>query len=169
MAQDEHFVFMVDDSLKALGRGQDILVLERPGLKNGFADLWQNFDGKTVKIIVYDPAELEHYRAHLSDRTEFANAFSALFTIAHEIGHHVCNHLASRGGSEPWKEIEADRTAGAILARSYWREFFGNARQQDYETIMRLTLSAMPSATHPGIEDRIVAFREGWTRGRGCS
>lgn len=169
MAQDEHFVFMVEDALKALGKEQDILVLERPGLKNGFANLWRNFEGKTVKIIVYDPVELEHFRARLSDRTEFANAVSALFTLAHEVGHHVCNHLASRSGSEPWKEIEADRTAGAILARSDWRNFFGNASREDYETVMRLTLSPVASATHPGIETRIAAFREGWTRGRGCN
>ena len=62
-AQDEHFVFMVEDALDALGSKRDILVLESAGLHNGFAQMWRNHDGILVKIIVYDPARFEALRS----------------------------------------------------------------------------------------------------------
>jgi hypothetical protein len=162
MAQNEHFVFMVEDALGDLGRLKDILVLESRGFRNGVAMMWTNFSGKKVKVLVYDPAEIDRDRVH-SKR----NWVSALFTIAHEIGHHVCGHIAAGGGSSPSREIEADTVAGAILARSAWREM-GNASLGEFEQIMRQTLSPEASSTHPGIADRLEAFRAGWNGATIC-
>jgi hypothetical protein len=163
MAQDEHFVYMVEDALRDLGRAQDILVLESRGFRNGVAMMWTNFAGKRVKILVYDPIEMDRRTVHSK-----INWGSAVFTIAHEIGHHVCGHIAEGGGSSPSREIEADTVAGAILAQSVWRDFFGNTSLGEIEQIMRQTLSAEASPTHPGIAERLEAFRAGWNGRRIC-
>lgn len=170
MAQDEHFVFMLEDSLKDFGREPDILLLEHPRLRNAFASNWVNFDGKSVKIIVFDPLDLDHFRDRVPQSIlDNANGVASLFQIAHEMGHHICDHLTDGKGSLPWKELEADRTAGAILARSRWRTFFGAGQyRQDIEAVMQATLSPQASSTHPGVADRIAAFRVGWITGRGC-
>jgi hypothetical protein len=164
MAQDEHFVYMVEDALQELGRAKDILVLERRGFRNGVAMMWTNFAGKEVKILVYDPTEIDRHRADTR-----GNWRSALFAIAHEIGHHVCGHIVAGGGSSRTREIEADTVAGAILAQSVWRNFFGDTNLDQIEQIMRRTLSAEASSTHPGIAERVSAFRAGWNGGAICS
>ena len=163
MAQDEHFVFMVEDALRDLGKLQDILVLESQGFRNGVAMMWTNFSGKKVKVLVYDPAEIYRDRVH-SKR----NWGSAVFTIAHEIGHHVCGHIAAGGGSSPSREIEADTVAGRILRHSVWRDFFGDTSFEEIEQIMRWTLSPDASSTHPGVTQRLEAFRAGWNGAAIC-
>ena len=122
--EDEHFVFAVEDALDGLGKPKDILVLEAQGLNNGFAMLDRSV-GKPLKMLVFDPNWLQAVKDRESWSREVwrANAALALSTLAHEIGHHVCDHLADGRGSLPWKELEADAIAGAILSSSLARIF----------------------------------------------
>lgn len=84
--------------------------------------------------------------------------------IAHEIGHYALNHDRTHVSSDHDIELEADRYAGEILAQM-------GASEDQAQTAYKSDLMRYPHNidTHPPIEQRLVAVREGWTKGRRCS
>ena len=84
--------------------------------------------------------------------------------IAHEIGHYALNHDRTHVRSDPKIEIEADRYAGEILGRMGADEVQALAAYNS--DLMRYQHN---SDTHPAIEKRLAAVKEGWVKGRQAS
>jgi predicted metalloprotease len=83
--------------------------------------------------------------------------------LAHEIGHHVCGHTIGMMQDDPWgKELEADRYAGSAIKRAESLSF-----DQVVEAA-RETLPVAGSATHPPLELRVAAMRDGYASGSRC-
>jgi hypothetical protein len=98
------------------------------------------------KVIVYDR------RISASIGYEGAQA-----VIAHEVGHHMCNHLgvANKDTVESHKqELEADRFAGATLR--------GIGFSRDAALSYLSLLMEQPSLSHPGKAEREAALLAGW-------
>lgn len=169
---DEHLMFMVDDALDGLKSPKNILVLNVPRLKNGFALVEKGRRGQKKRIILFDEEEFERFKLDpklLLPNADRTNYFLSLLTLAHEIGHHVCEHLTDNTNSLKEQELEADRVAGAILSKSQWREFF-EATLDDFLSAGRKVLGkAEGSQTHPPLESRLEAIRYGWEHGPGCA
>lgn len=98
------------------------------------------------KVIVYDR------RISPSIGYEGAQA-----VIAHELGHHLCNHLgvSNKDTAESHKqELEADRFAGATLRR------IGFSRDAALSYLP--LLMEQPSLSHPSKAERETALLMGW-------
>jgi hypothetical protein len=170
---DEHFVYMVEDALEALGRDKDILVLSSSRLKNGLA-LMSKASGGLVRIIVVDEDELERLGKPTKTALARTNISISLLTLAHEIGHHVCEHVAGREVPHWQQELEADGVAGAILVTSPWRAFYGarGNKELSLDDILeagRKVLGSTASETHPPLTARLDAIRAGWKGGPICA
>ncbi|MEX0969330.1 MAG: hypothetical protein WD046_02660 [Paracoccaceae bacterium] len=107
------------------------------------------------KVIVYD--------RRISANIGYEGAQAV---IAHELGHHFCNHLSvsSLDTDESHKrELEADRFAGATLRR------IGFGRDATLNILP--LLGEQPSLSHPARTEREVALLAGWddpTTGLAC-
>ena len=76
--------------------------------------------------------------------------------IAHELGHHYCQHLTSRSDLNHWViENEADAFMG------YAMKTLGKKLSQVMETYELLGIDK-GSSTHPPFEDRAVAIAAGY-------
>lgn len=98
------------------------------------------------KVIVYD--------RRMSRRISYEGAQAV---IAHELGHHLCNHFAvpnTDSATSHKQELEADRFAGATLRRIG----FGRDTALSYLPL----LLEQPSLSHPGKVERAVALLAGW-------
>ena len=91
--------------------------------------------------------------------------WAAISIIAHEVGHHVANHVTPRNlweaNKHPWqKELEADRYSGMALARM-------GASPADLHKAQRLMFTLWGNATHPNTVERIRSINHGWREGGG--
>lgn len=100
------------------------------------------------KVIVYD--------RRLSDTLGYDGAQAV---VAHELGHHVCQHLITASSDSyergRQKELEADRFAGATLRLLG----FSKDSISGFASIM----ADQPSRFHPGRVDRKNAISSGWS------
>ena len=71
------------------------------------------------------------------------------------MGHHYYNHVVSRTGSTPPKEIEADAFSGYVMAK------LGATLNESVAAITAIA-SDRASATHPAKKDRVAAITKGW-------
>ncbi len=83
--------------------------------------------------------------------------WSAVFILAHEIGHHLNGHTLS-GRSRPDKELEADEFAGFALYKM-------DASLDEALAVLKL-VPEQASSTHPSREARQQAVAVGWIRAR---
>lgn len=74
--------------------------------------------------------------------------------IAHELGHHICDHLQESLISDHQQELEADRFAGATLRLMG----FSRVSVASYTNI----ISDHATPTHPSRLERLAALRAGW-------
>jgi hypothetical protein len=160
---------MVEDALEASGREKDILVLSSSRLKNGLAMMSKGTSGGLVRIIVVDEDELERFGKPTKTALARTNISISLLTLAHEIGHHVCGHVAGREVPHWQQELEADGVAGAILVTSPWRGFYGGNKELSLDDISeagrKVLGSETGSETHPPLAARLDAIRAGWKGG----
>lgn len=91
---------------------------------------------------------------------ETATKWALYGVVAHEIAHFVKAHDRTRVGSDPVIELEADRYAGEVLGRM--GASFSQARAAYDSDLLR----KVHGETHPPIEDRIAAVRQGWLKGK---
>jgi len=127
-----------------------IAVRRSTGLRNGFATVLND----DTRIIVCDPM----WYGGVS------NVAARYYLLGHEIGHHVCGHRGAYVNDKDanWKqELEADTYAGAAIKR------VGSSITDVIEG-MAQTISHQGSDTHPPINLRIAAVRNGYENGSPC-
>ena len=113
-------------------------------------ELIRNAAGEVVgfdRLISYNQAFMESVR----DRTR--TDWSQIAILAHEVGHHLCNHVL-QGDDDPEDELEADKFAGHVLGRMQ--------ATLDQALSMTQIFSVQGSTTHPGRSRRQAAVEEGW-------
>ncbi|MCP5366724.1 MAG: hypothetical protein H6907_09960 [Hyphomicrobiales bacterium] len=124
------------------------------GIKPNFEVLQDEFSRKVGayaiirggrRYVVYD-SEDAHWQAGRPNWRD-------LGVMAHEIGHHVAGHTATKG--DRWgEELEADRFAGFALGRL--------GADLDQALLWTADLNEEPTKTHPPRKDRVEAAKEGW-------
>ena len=159
---EEHFVYMVEDALKAMGKEQDIAVFSSPKFKNGVAYIINN-----TKLLVMDENELEVPDDATGERVFLTNAI-ALLTLGHEIGHHVCEHLTKNEGTLWQQELEADEVAGAILVNQIGSGFYSLKKSHIMSAARKSLGSEEGSESHPPLKMRLAAVEAGWKTGAKC-
>ena len=115
----------------------------------------QNAAGQLVgfdRLILYNQAFMESVR----DRTR--TDWSQIGILAHEVGHHLSNHILQGDDDDPEDELEADKFAGHVLGRMQ--------ATLDQALSMTQVLSVQASSSHPGRSRRQAAVEEGWREAR---
>ena len=85
----------------------------------------------------------------------------AMFVIGHELGHHYCGHIGT--GSDPEKELEADRFSAAAMRKAGF--------SLDNALAAAALFDTRPSRSHPPREERDHAIRAAWNNpktGKDC-
>ncbi len=137
------------DAINSLG----LVMCREPGTGNGFAYIEQN---TKFRILAFDP--------------EWARAINpeSYLVIAHEAGHHFCQHDSSDSSRSAarQRELEADRFSGAALRRfeTYHGKRFIDA---SLEAGTRLYKEAADKS-HPSRDERIAAIKQGYDSGSPC-
>lgn len=135
---------IVKSMLDSINWKENFRLREENGIQNAYATIINN-----VRWIVYDNNFLEDIDAYT------ATKWASISVMAHEMGHHYYNHVVSRSGSTPPKEIEADAFSGYVMER------LGATLQQSVAA-MQAIASDRASSTHPGKKDRVNAITRGW-------
>jgi hypothetical protein len=123
---------------------ENFSVREQNGIRNAYATIINS-----VRWIIYDNDFLEDIDAYTSTK------WASVSVLAHEMGHHYYNHVVSRSGSTPPKEIEADAFSGFVMAK------LGATLPQSIAA-MQAIASDRASASHPAKQDRLNAITQGW-------
>lgn len=113
--------------------------------------------------ILYNPNFLEEVKRlnfSATDLTVSDRNWEALTILAHELGHHVNNHLSNPlpDATARDMELEADQFAGSIIYR------MGGTKTQAVSAYRGL--SETGSYTHPGRQQRMDAIGKGWEKAR---
>lgn len=159
---NEHTIFAIEDLMKAIGADVDVLVLETDArIRNAYA--------------VVDTSQPEARRMVVFDGNWFAQMEGATYRmiLAHEIGHQVCKHtLGEFYGAPHEKEIEADRTAGAILRKAFDANISIGGAVIEFSDLVQSATGMFSadrgSKTHPPGQSRIDAYIDGWNNGSSC-
>lgn len=123
---------------------ENFYIREENGIQNAYATIINN-----ARWIIYDNNFLEDVDAHTATR------WASISILAHEMGHHYYNHVVSRTGSTPPKEIEADAFSGYLMAK------LGATLNESIAAISAIA-SDRASASHPAKKDRVAAITNGW-------
>lgn len=159
---NEHTIFAIEDLMKAIGADVDVLILETDArIRNAYA--------------VVDTSQPTARRMVVFDGNWFSHMDGATYRmiLAHEIGHQVCKHTLGEFSGAPWdKELEADRTAGAILRKAFDADIAIGGATVDYASLVQSAAQMFSadagSATHPPGQKRIEAYIKGWNGGSTC-
>jgi YARHG domain len=134
----------VEDILQAVGLQPNFELIETREVSNAAALI-----ANSRRILAYNPDWIRQIAS--------TQKWQMYGLLSHEIGHHLQGHTLLAGGSKPATELEADKYAGFVL---------GNLCATEEQAIsLWLALPVAASATHPGRADRLVAVKEGWSRG----
>jgi len=135
---------------------------------SGYTDLRMNvytvpvIDSKVnVEICPGDVNYIVYNAAWVKALYEETNNMWVLYAvIAHEVGHYVRNHDRTATGSNINIELEADEYAGEVLAKM-------GASLEDAQAAFKSEKMQSHSHTHPPLDQRLSAVRQGWLRGAG--
>ncbi|WP_052713329.1 hypothetical protein [Pseudoalteromonas rubra] len=105
------------------------------------------------RYIEYNPSFVQNLK--VGTKTNW----SVYSVLAHEIGHHLQGHTLKPGGSRPDIELQADEYSGFILAKM-------GASIKDAQKAMKTFGSDSASGTHPATQQRLVAIKKGWDKGK---
>lgn len=137
---------VVDQMLKKVNWNENFRLQERNGIQNAYATIINN-----VRWIVYDNNFLEDVDEYT--RTKWAS----ISIMAHEMGHHYYDHVVSRTGSTPPKELEADAFSGYVMS------LLGATKEEAVAAIKAIATDRA-SSTHPAKNDRVNAISSGWDK-----
>lgn len=147
--------------LNEIGATKNFEVLSCQGVETCKATVHLN-----VPVIVYDPAFLNKFNSGFG----FTNGrisqnkmdWIALTVLAHEVGHHVNQHLINeyiRKAKTPRQlELEADEFAGFVLCR------LGATLNQAQRVMYSDLVPKEGSYSHPPRQDRLAAIQKGWKK-----
>ncbi|MBK8608799.1 MAG: M48 family metalloprotease [Chitinophagaceae bacterium] len=123
---------------------ENFSVREENGIRNAYATIIAN-----RRWIIYDNDFLEDIDAYTKTK------WSSISVLAHEMGHHYYNHVVSRTGSTPPKEIEADAFSGYVMHKL-------GANLNESVAAITAIATDYASNTHPAKKDRVAAITRGW-------
>jgi formylglycine-generating enzyme required for sulfatase activity len=115
-------------------------------------------------VILYNPdflKKVKRFSFTESDLPSDEENWSVLLVLAHEIGHHLNNHITNPHPDMKQREmeLEADKTAGYVLYL---------LKAPDLKTAQKglqaPQVSEAGSYTHPPRSERLEAFRKGWDK-----
>jgi hypothetical protein len=139
---------IVNSMLGNIKWDENFNIREQNGIRNAYATIINN-----ARWIVYDNNFLEDIDAYA------ATKWASISILAHEMGHHYYNHVVSRSGSTPPKEIEADAFSGYVMYKQ------GATLNESIAAISAIA-SDRASATHPAKTDRVAAITRGWNNAK---
>ncbi len=142
---------LVKTMLESISWKENFNIREDNGIRNAYATIINN-----ARWIIYDNSFLEDIDAYTSTK------WASISILAHEMGHHYYNHVVSRSGSTPPKEIEADAFSGYVMQR------VGATLNESIAAISAIATD-YASATHPAKRDRVAAITRGWNTGAGAA
>ncbi len=142
---------IVKTMLESISWKENFNIREDNGIRNAYATIINN-----SRWIIYDNGFLEDIDAYTSTR------WASISILAHEMGHHYYNHVVSRSGSTPPKEIEADAFSGYVMQR------VGATLNESIAAISAIATD-YASNTHPAKRDRVAAITRGWNTGAGTA
>lgn len=135
---------ILKNMLETIEWKENFSIREQNGIRNAYATIINN-----TRWIIYDNDFLEDIDAYTATR------WASISVLAHEMGHHYYNHVVSRSGSTPSKELEADAFSGFIMAK------LGADLKQSIAAIQAIAADRA-SASHPAKRDRVDAISRGW-------
>ncbi len=141
---------IVKTMLQSISWKENFNIREDNGIRNAYATIINN-----SRWIIYDNNFLEDIDAYTSTK------WASISILAHEMGHHYYNHVVSRSGSTPPKEIEADAFSGYVMQR------VGATLNESIAAISAIATD-YASSTHPAKRDRVAAITRGWNTGTGA-
>jgi hypothetical protein len=136
-------------------KNQINLILKYSGLSGNFIIYGASIDNAIATIInnqryiFYDPKLLTY-----SDLNS-GHYWTSMSILAHEIGHHLNGHTLNEEGSNHNDELEADKFSGFVLYK------LGASLTQSITAIEALG-NSNDTKTHPSIEKRVNAIKQGW-------
>ncbi len=139
---------IVNSMLDNIKWDENFNIREQNGIRNAYATIINN-----ARWIVYDNNFLEDIDAYA------ATKWASVSILAHEMGHHYYNHVVSRSGSTPPKEIEADAFSGYVMYKQ------GATLNESIAAISAIA-SDRASSTHPAKADRVAAITRGWNNAK---
>jgi hypothetical protein len=130
----------------------NFVIQEQNGINNAYATM---INGR--RYIIYDNNFLNSLDQYTGTK------WASVSVLAHEMGHHIYNHLLTgTGGSTPDKELQADYFSGYVMAKL-------GASLNDATIAMRKISPVNASATHPGQAARVAAIQSGWNYEKGLT
>ena len=157
---DEEVERLVTKIMDVYGLPNRFIIGPCPRVPNAVATV----DKKGAPAILYNPDFLKKIKGFsftASDLPTESEDWGVLLVFAHEIGHHLCNHITSPHPDLTQRdmELEADERAGYILyllnAPDLRTAQFGLRVQQ---------VSEAGTYTHPPRSQRLEAFKKGWDK-----
>lgn len=142
---------ILNNMLDTINWKENFNVREQNGIRNAYATIMNN-----ARWIIYDNDFLEDIDAYAGTR------WASISILAHEMGHHYYNHVVSRTGSTPPREIEADAFSGYVMQK------MGADLNASIAAISAIATD-YASATHPAKRDRVAAITRGWNNARTAS
>jgi hypothetical protein len=112
-------------------------------------------------------ATIRHHKRYILYNPEFISLvnkatkdkWSAIFILAHEIGHHLNGHTVMGKNSRPAIELEADEFAGFVLSKM-------GATLDQAQLVMNYIAKPEETKTHPARADRMDAIKKGWDKAK---
>jgi|GEM_PF-7094401 len=113
---------------------------------------------KGERLMVYDPVLLGSWAGP-----------RWLAVMAHELGHHICNHVPGLMKDNPLeKELEADQFSGYVIRLLMERSKVPAHTFKEVLAVVAEINDAYGSATHPPRDMRLAAIRKGYDNGSPC-
>ncbi len=140
---------ILNNMLDSIKWQENFNVREENGIRNAYATIIGN-----KRWIIYDNNFLEDIDAYT------ATKWASISILAHEMGHHYYNHVVSRSGSTPPKEIEADAFSGYVMQRL-------GANLNESVAAITAIATDNASSTHPAKKDRVESITKGWNSAKG--
>lgn len=138
----------VEKIMNQVGLPRNFKVVVSKDIPNAIA--FQSENGK--RYIIYNEDYLDGLtKNNLTD-------WGIVFTFAHEIGHHLCNHVIDDDKSRHEEELQADEFAGNILYKL--------GADVDEATLVSNALSINYTDSHPGRKKRFESIFKGWTNAK---
>ena len=146
---------LVTEMLDRIGAKNRYVIVACPQLENCQATLFQG-----RPYILYNPDFLGRVKRLSFSNRDLPNVsgkdWETLTVLAHELGHHINNHILNPlpGATQHERELEADESAGFMIY------LMGGSMAQASQVFT--TLPEQGTYTHPGRVQRISSVRKGW-------